>query len=187
MIDQNLKDWWSLLATARGVGLALRGLILTTPLMALGATSAAGHTTAAMNLAVLGAAMGCVLRPDSHIGLLVVMLICSQWLATVHSPTTPWSLAAATALTVFHTSLAAATAIPPAVTWSRAMVVRWTRRALVVVVASGGTWTMLTLINEVDVASNAVLLTASLLVIAAGALWARNGTLGSGRQRDAAG
>jgi hypothetical protein len=186
VIDEDLENGWSLLATARGVGLAVRVLILTAPLMALGATSAAGHTNPAITLAVLGATMFCILRPDSHLGLLVVLLIGGQWLANVHTPTTPWSLATAAALAVFHAALAAASAIPPAAAWTTAMFVRWTRRTSTVVAASGATWTMLTLIDNVDLAGNPALLTISLLVIAGGGLWARTGTLGAHGHRSTA-
>lgn len=166
-----------MLSRARGAGLTLRALILVTPLIATGATSAAGHTITAITVAIAATALACALVPDSHIGLLVVVLIGIQWLVTVHNPTSPWSLATAASLAIFHASLAAATVIPSAARWTRPMLRRWTRRPLLLILAAAGTWATLLLIDTVDIATNAVLVTASLLVLAVASLWAVQGSL----------
>ena len=183
MSDQDLKDSWWLLSRARGIGLVLRVLILAAPLMALGATSAAGQTIPAINVAITAAALACVLAPDSHVGLVAVGLIGIQWLVAVQDPTTPWVLAVAVSISVFHAGLAAAIAVPPAARWTHAMIVRWTSRLLVVVAASGGTWVASRLVASFLVAGNAMLLTASLVVLAMGGLWARDGALATRRSR----
>ena len=159
----------------------MRLCILGAPLIAVGATSAAGYTTSAVNVAVVAAAFVCALAPDSHTGLLVVGLIAIQWTVAVHDTTTPWVLAVAVSISVFHAALAAAIAVPPAARWTRAMVVRWTRRLVALVLASGCTWVVVRLVDTVEVAGSALLVTASLVVLAVAGLWAREGRLRSRR------
>ena len=150
-------------------------------MIAVACTSlAAGHTVPAVNAVILALAFGCVVHPDSHVGLLVVLVVAIQWLATVHDRTTPWSVGAAAALAVFHASMAAASVAPPAATWTRAMCRRWMRRSLAVMVASVGTWAVVAAIHGHHVASSAVLVAASLVAIAIAGLWARDGTLVAG-------
>ncbi len=178
MNEQGLEETWWLLSRTRGTGIVLRVLILVSPLVALGCTRfAAVHSPAAINIAVVALAILCVVYPDSHIGLLVVLLVATQWFATVDSPATPWSVGVAVSLTAFHASLAAATVAPPAARWTRAMCRRWLLRALSVMVASAGTWTVVAAIDRYEIASSDVLVTAALVGLAVAGMWARNGTL----------
>ena len=181
MNDVLFPDSWWLLSRARGMGLALRVLILTSPAVAVRCTwLAAGHTIPVINVVVVGLALACVVLPDSHVGLLVVLLVATEWLATVHDRTTSWSIAVAASLAVFHASMAAASVTPPAATWTRAMCRRWMRRSLTVMLGSAGTWAVVAAIHGDHVASSAVLVAASLAAIAIAGLWARDGTLGAG-------
>ena len=178
MNDARSPDSWLPLLHVRGVGLVLRVLIATSTMVALGCTSlAAGRTILIVDAAILGLALVCSARPDSHVGLLVVLAVGVDWLATVHDRATPWSVGAAASLAVFHASMAAASVAPPAATWTRAMCRRWTRRCFAVMVASVGTWAVVAAIHGRRVAGSAVLVAASLATIAIAGLWARNGTL----------
>jgi hypothetical protein len=164
-----------------GVGLVLRVLILASTVVAVGCTRlAAGHTVLLVNVVIFGLALVCVALPDSHVGLLVVLIVGVEWLATVHDRATPWSVGAAVSLAVFHASMAAAGVAPPTATWTRAMCRRWIRRSLAVMVASVGTWVVVAAIHGHHVASSAVLVAASLATIAVAGLWARAGTLDAG-------
>jgi hypothetical protein len=183
MSEKRLQDSWWLLSRAHGVGLVLRVLILVSPLVSVGCTRlAAGHTVPAIDLVVVALASACVVVPDSHLGLVVVLLIGIEWLATVDDPATPWSVAAAMSIAVFHAAMAAASVAPPAARWTSAMCRRWMRRSFVVMAASAGTWAIMTVINTFDLASSSVLVTASLLTLAIAGLWARDGTFDGPRR-----
>ena len=172
MNDQLLEDSVWMLSQARGVGFVLRLLIVATPFLAIASVNAAGHADGALTLAIAVTTVACVLVPDSHAGLIVVVLISVQWVAAVDDTTSPWVLAAAASMTVFHAALAAASAIPAGATWSTAMRRRWSRRPLVLIVASVATWGAVLVVDTIDPANSAVLVTAALIVLAAAGLWA---------------
>jgi hypothetical protein len=181
MNDARSPDPWWLLARVRGVGLVLRVLILASTVLAVGCTRlAAGHTVPLVDVVIVGLGLACAVAPDSHVGLLVVLVVGVEWLATVHDRATPWAVGAAVSLAVFHASMAAASVAAPAATWTGAMCRRWMRRSLAVMVASVGTWVVVAAIHGHHVASSAVLVAASLVTIAIAGLWARDGTLDAG-------
>jgi hypothetical protein len=166
------------LAGACATALVLRALVLASPLLAAGCTwRAAHHTVPIVGVVVAVMAGACALHPDSHLGLLVVLVLGAEWLATVHDQATPWSVGAGVALTMFHASLAAATVAPPAATWTRAMCRRWLRRPLMLILGSAGTWAIVVAVHHLRVAGSAVLLVASVVALVLAALWARKGTL----------
>ena len=180
MNDGRSSDGW-LSSRVRGAGLVLRVLILASTVVAVGCTwLAAGHTVPVVNVVIVGLALACAVAPDSHVGLLVVLVVGVEWLVTVHDRATPWSVGAAVSLAVFHASMAAASVAPPAARWTRAMCRRWMRRSLAVMLASVGTWVVVAAIHGHHVASSAMLVAASLVTIAIAGLWARDGTLDAG-------
>jgi hypothetical protein len=166
---------------ARGATVVLRVLVLTSAVVAVVCTwLAAGHTVPFINVVIFGFALVCVVLPDSHAGLLVILLVGVEWLATVDDRTTPWSVGAAAALAVFHASMAAATVAPPAAKWTRAMCRRWMRNSAVVVVASAGTWAVVAVSHGHQLAGSAVLVAAALIALASAGLWGREGTFDGG-------
>jgi len=151
----------------------VRSLIVLSPLAAIGATWLAAHRTVpAVTAPVLLLSIACAARPASHLGLPVVAGIAIQWIAIVHDHTTPWSIAAAAALAVFHVAQAAATVAPPTATWTPAMRVRWIRRSSILIIASAFTWACVELLNSHTPAASTALLTTALLTLAATGLWA---------------
>ncbi|MEQ1873817.1 MAG: hypothetical protein ABL953_08830 [Ilumatobacteraceae bacterium] len=178
MNEQSLEEAWWLLSRTRGAGLLLRVLVVVSPVTALMCTRfAADHSPRVVNISVIVLAVLCAAFPDGHMGLLVVLLVATQWFATVDSPTTPWSIAVAVLLTVFHSSLAAATVAPPAARWTRAMCRRWLLRPLAVMLASAATWAVIAATHRYEIASSDVLIAAALVGLAVAGMWARNGTL----------
>ncbi|MEP7113523.1 MAG: hypothetical protein ABI862_09680 [Ilumatobacteraceae bacterium] len=168
------RPWGHALVAA----VTMRTLVLTSPLLAVGCTWLAAHRTMpAVGIVLVLLAAACAARPDSHLGLLVVVVIGIQWLATVHNRTTPWSVGAAVALAVFHASMAAATVASPAAPWTRAMCRRWVRRLVILIAGSAGTWLIVSAVNRHRPASGSVLVVASLVALAIAGLWARDGTI----------
>ncbi len=176
------SEAWSLLTRARGVGLLLRVMIGASALVALGCTmAAADDTLPIVKFVIVVLALVCVVVPDGPIGLLVVVLIGIEWLATVDDVTTPWSIAAAASLTVFHVSLAAASVVPPSATWTRSMCRRWGFRCLIVMALGCFTWAVVAALQDRNAASSEVLLAASVLTLAIAGVWVRSGSLAGRR------
>lgn len=170
------------LSRVSGAAVVLRVLVLTGAVVAMACTRlAAGRTVPLLDIVILGFALVCAVLPDSHVGLVVVLFVGIEWLATVHDRTTPWSVGVAVALVVFHTSMAAATVAPSAARWTRAMCRRWMRRSAVVMVASAGTWVIVVAARGHH-ASATVLVAASLIALAIAGLWGREGSF-NGRSR----
>lgn len=162
--------------------IVLRLLIVLSPLTAVGVTwLAANRALPPVAAVVLLISIVCAVSPSSHFGILVVATVAIQWVAIVPDRATPWSIVAAAALTVFHASHAAATVAPATTAWTSAMRHRWMRRTLALIVASAAMWLVVAAADATELASNTLLLTASLVVLAAGALWAGSGNPGHRR------
>ncbi len=171
-----VDESWRRLPRIRGVGLLLRGLILVSPLAALACTRAAtDHPLPVIDVVIVILAIGSVFAPDGPLGALVIMLVAIEWGATVHDRTTFWAVAVAAALAMFHVCLAAATVSPPGARWTSAMCRRWTRRAAVAMGSGVTTWAVLVAIDGYEMPSSAILVAASLVVLALAGLWARDG------------
>lgn len=156
----------------------IRLLIVISPVTAVGITWVAAHTThPPIAVGVLLISTACAVSPSSHFGILVVAAVAIQWAAIVHDHTTPWSIVAAAALTVFHASHAAATVAPASTAWTSAMRRRWTRRGLALIMAGAAMWLLATVADAIPLAPNALLLTAALVVLAIGAFWAGSGNV----------
>jgi hypothetical protein len=99
--------------------LALRLLVLIAPLGALGAGfGAAGEWSVWLVVVVLAGSVDCALRPESHVGLGLIVMLGVYWLAAVEDVRTPWTLVAAVAIALFHAAMAAASVAGPAGHWS---------------------------------------------------------------------
>jgi len=175
--EQAFQDSWWLLTRARGVGLLLRILVLVSPLASLVCTRAAGGPApVVIEFGVVVLTLFCVVLPDSHLGLLVSLLAGVGWLATVDDTTTPWSLAMALTLLVFHTSLAAASVAAPGAAWTPALRRRWLLRSGVLAMACVASWLLVAAVNVYDVAASSALVAAALVVLAVAGLMVRDVT-----------
>ncbi len=158
--------------------LALRALAVAGVLVALAATRAAGSDTLlALEVGIIGLALLSAASPDTHLGLLTLLLAGSHWLATVGDAATPWAMVFATGIALAHTSMGAASVSPPAARWSEAMRRRWARRLLAQIAVIVPTWAVVAIMAEIDIGANAVVMTGALLVVAVGGMWARYGAL----------
>lgn len=156
--------------------LVLRSLVVVSPLSAVGVTwLAAGRARPEVAVLVALLAMASAARPNGHLGLLVVAAVTVQWIAMVDDHATPWSVGCASALMVFHASLAAATVAPPTAAWTPAMARRWCRRAAVLALAGSVTWVLVAIAKSLRPAGTTAVLVAALLVLSVGAVWASSG------------
>ena len=176
MSDSLIPESIRTLGRVRGAGVVARLVVLACPvLMTVCTDAAAGHTLRPLTIAIGVLTVVCVVHPDSHIGLLMVVLLGLQWLQAVDDPATPWGLAAATCLALFHTALAATTVAPPSARWTQAIARRWSRRGLMLLAPGAGTWLMIAVLDDRRPAGSAELLTASLVLIALAGVWAGTG------------
>jgi hypothetical protein len=158
--------------------LALRALGVAGVLVALAATRAAGSDTLlVLEVGIIGLALLSAVLPDTHLGLLIVLLAGSHWLAIVDDVTTPWAMGFATGIALAHTSMGAASVSPPAARWSEAMRRRWARRLLTQIAVIVPTWAVVATMAEIDIGANAIVMAGALLVVAVVGLWARHGAL----------
>lgn len=156
----------------------LRGLVLLGPLVTLAATMAARGTFQPVALVVVTAlASGAAASTDSHVGLLVVLVLGLHWVQTVNDPVTPWVLLAALGLTVFHTASAALTVGPPAARWTAAMARRGARRGAIAWSAAAVTWLAVVGFERLEPAGRAVWLVVALAGATALASWLRSRSL----------
>lgn len=121
--------------------LLLRAGAFAFPLLALAAVSAAASALApAMVLLTVPLAVACAFWPDSHAGLLVLVVLLVHHAWVIDDATSPWVLATAAALLGMHTCMAAATVAAPGSRWSPTMRRRWLTRTGAVLVATAAAW-----------------------------------------------
>lgn len=153
--------------------LVLRAGAFAFPVLALAAMSAAASAVApAMVVLTLPLAVACAVWPDTHVGLLtmVVLLVHHAWV--VDDVTSPWVLAVAVALLGMHTCMAAATVAAPGSRWSATMRRRWTRRTAVVLGATVLTWAVAGLLGATEPGGSPWLLGVVLVALAGAGAWA---------------
>jgi hypothetical protein len=140
----NSSDLEGTVAQVRAVGRAqavIRLVVALAPMVAVGASFAAGHQQSWwVMVAVAACSVSCAVRPETNVGLLVVVIVGWCWVVTVDDLRTPWTLVAAVALGVFHMSCAAATVGHPASPWSAPMRARWVRRSAIVIGVTALAW-----------------------------------------------
>jgi hypothetical protein len=158
--------------------LSIRATIVVSVVLALGATRAGGEgSVLAIELLLVGAALVCAIVPDNHLGLALIGALGANWLVAVDDSTTPWVIAVAVLVAIFHTAMAAAGVAPIGASWTPAMARRWARRLGPVAAASLPTWALAAGLEGADLPRSPALVTAALLVLAAGATWVRQRSL----------
>lgn len=140
--------------------------------------AAAADSVAALDVAVIAAALLGAGWPDTHAGLFFMALAGIDWFVAVDDTTTPWTIGVAIALVVVHTAMAAAGVAPPGAPWTRAMHRRWIRRVIGVAATSVPAWAAVVGIGRYEPTGSAALFAAALLLLAGTGLWMRHGDLG---------
>jgi len=126
--------------------------------------AAGGQSLFAITL-VIGLAGLTVARPDTHLGLGVLVTVVWYWLAAVEDPTSPWVMAVAVALFVFHAVVALLATTGPAATIDPVSLRRWLLRSTAVVAATVTTWLVVVVFDRQS-SPGSVWLTALALVAA---------------------
>ena len=166
------------------VTVALRLLVVASPIAVLLCTAPAGRPTpVVVFIAVTALAGWCARRPDTQAGLAVVALVALDWVGRVDDPTSPWSIAAAAGLGLFHTTMALAAVVPPAAALPTAVLRRWVSRWLVVLGASACTWVVAALLDSSRIDGGETLLATALVSLAGAIAWTVSRSIGGSRAR----
>jgi hypothetical protein len=123
-------------------------------------TGVAGSGQSPVILAiVVGLAGASVTQPDSHVALTVPLVGAWHWTASTDASTSGWALAVAVCLFAFHTLVALMSTTPARATIDTRSVVRWLRRSVAVVAATGAVWVLVHATDRIDLAGSAVVTT----------------------------
>jgi hypothetical protein len=180
MIADRLDDAGRGLRSLTRGQLSLRLLVLAAPLVALSAGFAAADGWSLwLTLLVIVAAIECATRPESHLGLAVVVVLALYWLGAVDDVRTAWTLAAGVAIAVFHAAMAAAAVAGPAGRWSRAMRARWLGRFATVVGLTATSWCLEVVLAGAQIRGTVIVLLAAMAALTATALALRARSLQS--------
>ncbi len=132
------------------------------------------HDPTGVIVAVSLLALASALKPDSHVGLGLFAVIVVYWLAIVRDVTTPWSILAATALLIVHSTITLMAVCPAAAAHDRATIRRWVQRCGATTLATVAVWCLVVLLDHRRDAGNAVLTSTALAAIAAATLVVRH-------------
>jgi len=163
--------------------LAVRAVILASAFAAVAFTRAAAvEPLIAIEVAIVAlGALGAVM-PDSHVGLLVVVLIGVGWIVTVDDSTTAWVLGVAMSTALFHTSMSAASLSPAAARWTTSMRRRWAGRGVAQMAATVPVWLLVVVVARVEVGGGAIVMAGALITMSVVTLWARPGDARGGER-----
>jgi hypothetical protein len=108
----------------------------------------AGQVTGVLLALVLGLSALASARADTHTGFVAGAVVVWQWLATVDDVSSPWAVAIAVCLLVFHTLLALMAVTPITAVVAPPVAQRWVRRTLVVAAATLAVWTCVLVFDQ---------------------------------------
>lgn len=137
----------------------------------LASVRVAGSPIFALELVVGVLAVFCAVRPDSHVGLVAIVLMAVHWMDAVDDVATAWAVLAAAAMCVFHVAMAAGSIGPPSADWTTAMRNRWLHRLAALVGAGAPVWLIMRVLKNWDLDSSTALLAAALFLLAIATAW----------------
>ena len=177
MTGSRLDDSLWLLSRARGPARAARLAIVVSPILAtLCTTLAAGEPFLITSAAIVTLGVACAVLPDSHLGLLVIVLVAAEWTIRVPDPLSPWSIGLAALIAVFHTALAFAGIAPAGADLPRSIYIAWIQRALASIGLSIVVWAGVVALDRVDFGRQAPLVAAALIALAIAGYWSGSAT-----------
>lgn len=138
-------------------------------LAAVGASVAAsardGGVSGSILLLVAALVVVSLVRPATHVPLLVTGVVIAQCVATSADPTTPLTVVVAVGLVTFHTIVALMSITPHNAVVEPAVIRRWSLRLLTVVSATVAMWLLTTTLSRRDTAGSVVLTFAGFAVL----------------------
>lgn len=178
MNPTSLQRWIDEFHDTSGQQWLLRAVAVASALGAVVAAAAANERWWPAGLIVVGVlATASAIRPDTHVALVVVVVIVWHWLATVDGVGGPWLLVASLCLLVHHAVIALSASLPTGGDVSSATIAQWLQR-----IALGGAmatvvWILVVLFDRRDAAGNGLLTGLALAILAAGAVLIRSRSL----------
>lgn len=151
--------------------LLLRLVILTSPLLALVAARIAGSPLFPIELTVLAFAVGCAFKPDTHVGLVAILLLGANWVVAVEDSTNPWSIGVAASIGLLHTAVAAASVAPTGAAWDPKLARLWGARLLIGAILGAPVWLVVEAIERADPEPGRVVFVGALIALVFAAIW----------------
>jgi Na+/melibiose symporter-like transporter len=118
------------------------------------------------------------MQPDGHLPLVTIVVAAGYWIAVVPDHASPWSMALAMLLYVFHTLTALMATTPRSAAIDRATLWRYAARSGAIALVLVGTWAVVELFSGRHAPGNPVLTGAAVVVIIAAAVAVRALSLG---------
>ena len=160
--------------------LALLATIVPLGTCALAAAISPVHRNPTVVLLVIGLlALLSAIQPDGHLPLVTIVIAVWYWIAVVPDHASPWSMAFATLLLLFHTLTALMAMTPRSATINRVTLWRYTARSGVIALTLVATWAIVELFSGRHARGNSVLTGSAVVVIIAAAVAVRALSLGS--------
>lgn len=117
------------------------------------------------------------IEPDEHLGGVLMGLVLLHWVTLDQAVTTPWSMALAMSLHVFHTTVALMAITPHTAVVHRDVLRRWIGRSVVVATATVGVWILVVGFERQEAPGNVALSVLAFAVLASAVVSFRARTL----------
>lgn len=120
---------------------------------------------------IVALAAACAAILDTHMGLIVILLLAAEWVVRVDDALSAWSIGIAALIGVFHTALTFAGIAPAGARLRRSIYVPWIRRGLLSIGLPVVAWAAVVALSQLDLGGHAVLVAAALIALAIAGYW----------------
>lgn len=174
MNDSVLQSWLDRIALTSAQRWGLIALaVLSTAVASVVAAGVGGHQRVDVTLVIAAVALAATLRADGHTALVAVALVVWQWAVSADDVATPWSIAVAVCLLVFHSTIALMAVTPITATVDRGVCRAWITRGAWVMAATIAVWAVVVVFDQSSGANGVVLTVAAFAVLTGLVLAAR--------------
>lgn len=133
----------------------------------------AGQQTGGAVAVIVVLAFAAAFRADSHIALIAAAVIVWQWIASAVNLATPWAIAVAGCLLVFHASIAIMAVTPITAVVGADVLRAWAIRVAVVTAATVAMWALVVGLDQASRPGRAIVTGAAFVTLGALVLFAR--------------
>jgi len=106
------------------------------------------------------------IEPGEQLGLVLMGIVLFQWVTVDQGVTSPWSMALAISLYVFHASVALMAVTPHTASVDREILRTWMGRSVFVILATVGVWFLVAAFERREIPGNAALSALAFAVLA---------------------